>query len=282
MQLKVLAAYGALLRPLNLLTGAFAVWVSAQLVARPVPLSVMSLTLAVVLCFNAGANALNDYWDVDIDRINRPERPLSRGLVSRRGARGTGILLLLLGSLAAVNLPPVAIWLSLGLALPLMVLYTPLFKGRPLIGNVVIAFILGLTFLFSGAAFQQLDVVTIPAALAFGLTLVRELVKDMADVTGDRKVGVKTYPVVAGLTRAGRLAAGLSGLVGLGALGPLAGDVYGWGYGLVVIPGVCLPLVYILIRLLQKPTIPEAVQAARILKFSTIAGVLAIYLGAVY
>lgn len=279
--MKVLYAYWKLLRPLNLLTGAFAVWVASQIVAQSVPVSVFLLTLAVVVCFNAGANALNDYWDVDIDRINRPDRPLSAGLVSPKGALIAGILFFIPGLAAAAVLPVPALLLSVGLALPLMILYTPLFKGRPLIGNAVIAFILGLTFLFSGAAFQQPKRLIIPAALAFGLTLVRELVKDMADLEGDRKVGLKTFPVTAGLKRAGRLVVLLSGLVALGALWPLKAGVYGAGYTGVVIPGVLLPLIYIMVRMFQHPTIAEAIKAARILKFSTIAGVLAIYLGSV-
>ncbi len=279
--MNTLWAHWKLLRPLNLTTGAFAVWVSSKIISQAVAFPLLLITMGVVVCYNAGANALNDYWDYDIDRVNRPNRPLSTGLVSRTGALWLGIGLFVVGTLLALKLPWLAFFLSAVVALPLMVFYTPAFKGRPLIGNVVVAFSLGLTFLFSGAAFSDMTSLYIPAALAFGLTLIRELVKDMADLEGDRKVGLNTFPIMAGLRSSGRLVAVLSGLVILGALGPIIAGVYGWGYTLVVIPGVILPLGYLLIRMLRYPTIPEAVRGARLLKGSTIAGVLAIYLGAV-
>ena len=277
-----LKAYIKLLRPINLFTGAFAVWVSSQIVLQPVPMNLLILAMAVVLLYNAGANAINDYWDYETDLVNRPERPLSTGIISRKAAIRVGVALFLIGTILAVFLPLTAALIAIVVAMPLMFLYTPIFKGRPLAGNFIVAFILGLTFLFAGASFHDISTLVIPAALAFGLTLVRELVKDMADLEGDRKIELRTFPIVAGMQKAGRLAAVLSILVILESLWPFAIHVYSWVYGAVLIPGIILPLLYVIYKMMRNPTSDESASIAGLLKFCTLAGVAAIWLGSIY
>jgi len=271
-----------LLRPLNLFTSAIAVYFSSLIIGSDSELLLIMLTVGVVVCFNAGANAYNDFVDYEIDKINQPDRPLSLGALSQDGAFYISVILFLIGSFFSFQLNDGAKLISIGIALPLMILYSGFLKGQPLVGNIVVSLILGLTFIFSGAAFGQVKLMIIPAILAFGLTFIRELVKDIADVEGDKSAGLRTYPIVAGISKSVRLVTLLSGLVGLGAFIPYFIDIYGIFYGILLILGVEIPLGVVVVSLQNNPGKTSAIRGAKLLKFSTIIGLLAIYLGSIY
>jgi 4-hydroxybenzoate polyprenyltransferase len=165
------------------------------------------------------------------------------------------------------------------IAMPLMVLYSKYLKGIPLLGNITIAFVLGLSFLFCGAAFENMSPMWIPMVLAFGLTLVRELVKDIADLKGDESVGLRTFPISAGIDKAIQLTVFLSACIGIGAFIPFINGTYNIWYGILLILGVEIPLGVVVVSLLNKPGISSATRGARILKFSTLTGLIAIYAG---
>ncbi|MEE3196495.1 MAG: UbiA family prenyltransferase, partial [Candidatus Neomarinimicrobiota bacterium] len=107
-------------------------------------------TLLVVVFYTGAANAFNDYCDYEIDLINRPNRPLSRGLLNSNEALLFSIILFIVGSLVTLLLPLKATIVSVGLALPLIIIYSLRLKGIPIIGNMVVSMILGLSFIFFG------------------------------------------------------------------------------------------------------------------------------------
>ena len=271
-----------LLRPLNLVTGAVAVYFTSLIVNPNMDILLIAMAMGVVVCYNAGANAYNDFVDYKIDKINRPNRPLSLGVISRDGAFYISVFLFLLGSIISFQLNFDAKLISIGIALPLMILYSGFLKGQPLVGNITVSLILGLTFIFSGAAFGHIKVMIVPSVLAFGLTFIRELVKDIADIEGDKSAGLKTYPIVAGLSKSVHLVTLLSGLVGLGAFIPYFVDIYGLFYGILLILGVEIPLGVVVVSLQNNPGKISAIRGAKLLKFSTVVGLLAIYIGSIY
>lgn len=272
-------AHLRLLRPLNLTIGAFAVVIGAAIAGELHRTFTVIIALLVVVCYNAAANAVNDYCDYAIDAVNRPDRPLSRGLVARPTALWLGVALFVIGTALTLYLNWGARLLAVGAALPIMVFYTPVLKGQPLLGNIAVALVLGLAFLFTGAAVGNPAPLLVPAALAFGLTLVRELVKDIADMDGDRQAGLKTLPLTAGLPVAGAVVIGLAALVALGALVPAVLKYYGIWYLILVLVGVDAPLGYLIYSFIARPGSDSARLNARLLKFATIMGVFAIYLG---
>jgi geranylgeranylglycerol-phosphate geranylgeranyltransferase len=174
-------------------TGAF---VAAGLDARFVP--VAAAVVATVFATAAG-NAINDYFDRDIDRLNRPDRPIPRGAVTARGALVFSVALFLGAVVAVLALPLAAIALAVVNLLALLA-YTELFKGLPAVGNVVVGYLTGSTFLFGAAAVERLgDPATfVLFALAALSTVTREIVKDVEDVEGDREEGLRTLPIVVG------------------------------------------------------------------------------------
>ena len=277
--MKKLLAHIKLFRPLNLTIGAVAVIITASILKNIDRVSVWLTAMLVVVCYNAAANAINDYFDLKTDRINRPKRPLVTGIVKPQTALILSIFLFGAGTVLALTLPLSAAIIAIAVALPLMVLYSIWLKGLPLAGNIVIAFILGITFLFVGAALGDVQTMIIPALLAFGLTLTRELIKDIADTEGDTKSGLKTFPVVVGVKQASQLAIMLAVAIAIGAVAPYIFDYYNFWYIIFVIFGVEIPLLITVVLLMKNEQITAAKRSAQLLKFSTIAGVLAVWLG---
>ncbi|NHZ84715.1 MAG: hypothetical protein GWP19_02405 [Planctomycetia bacterium] len=279
--MKTLLAHIRILRPLNLIIGAATVIVTASILNKMDQVSVWFTALGVVVFSNAAANVLNDYFDQEIDRINRPNRPLITGDVKSRTALLLAIILFTIGTILSFTLTSTATIIAVAIALPLMIFYSVWFKGMPLIGNIIISFILGLTFLFAGAALGDLKTMIIPAVLAFGLTLVRELIKDIGDIEGDSKVNLKTFPIIAGVKKAWTLTFVFSIIIGIGVVIPYIMGVYNYLYLLFVIIGIEIPLALTVFLTMKSSTITTAKQVAKLLKFSTIAGVLAVWLGSI-
>ena len=267
-----------MLRPLNLVLGALAVLITAALMPAWPTWSAIGWAIATVLPFNAAANALNDYFDYPIDKVNRPDRPLVSGALPREAGWLLAVVLFVAGALAAFQLPPAAQRIALLIALPLMVLYTPVFKGLPLVGNAVVALILGLAFLFAGAAFGHLELMWAPFGLAAGFNLLREVVKDVEDVAGDAQAGVGTFAVRWGVSGGIKLALILTLLLMFSCLLPYILEVYGTTYLVAVIIGVELPLLYTFVYLDKHPNPVGAGWVAKVLKVDILAGLLAIYL----
>lgn len=196
---------------------------------------------ATVLATGAG-NAINDYFDREIDRINDPDRPIPRGAVSPRGALAFSLLLFAGAVAASLLLPLVAIAIAVANLLAL-VAYTELFKGLPGVGNVVVASLGGSTFLFGGAAVEgNLTAVAVLFALAALSTFAREVVKDVEDLAGDREEGLNTLPIAIGERPALVVALVALLLAVLASPVPYVTGTFGVAYLVVVAPADVLML----------------------------------------
>ena len=280
--MKTIIAHIRLFRPLNLLTGAFAVYVSSAILRSLYQTSELTFAILTVVGYNAAANSLNDFIDLKIDQVNRPNRPLTTGLVKRNTALIFSVLLFVGGSVTALFLSKLAAMITILIVLPLIISYNLKLKQLPLVGNIVIALILGLTFIFSGAVFGNIKPMIIPCFLAFGLTLVRELVKDIEDIEGDRLAGLTTFPIIAGFNRAGKLTALFAVMIGVGALIPYMMGIYSFWYLVFLVLGVETPLVTLVVLLMKSPEKLNFSLASKVLKISTILGIVAIYCGSTY
>jgi geranylgeranylglycerol-phosphate geranylgeranyltransferase len=189
---------------------------------------------ATITATGAG-NAINDYFDREIDRINDPDRPIPRGAVSPRGALGFSACLFLSAVAFAVLLPPLAIAIAL-VNLISLVAYTEWFKGTPGGGNALVAYLGGSTFLFGGAAVGNPQVTVTLALLAALSTFAREVIKDVEDVDGDREEGLRTLPVAVGTQRALWIAVGVLVVAVVASPVPFVLGTFGVAYLLVVVP----------------------------------------------
>ena len=265
-----------LLRPLNIAVAAFAVLVSAYILGVYEQYYILTCVVIVVIAYNGAANAFNDYCDYEIDLINRPNRPLSRGMITSFQVLSFAVILFAIGSVTAFQLPFYARLTAVVIAMPLIIIYSMRLKGTPLLGNIAVAMILGLTFVFCGLAFNKPGPMIMPAILAFGLTLVRELIKDIADVEGDNSVGLKTLPLVIGNNKAITVVMIKAVLIGLVSLIPYYLNIYGNYYLILLVIGVEIPLAIVVVLFMKSPSISTAKQSEKLLKFSTIIGLTAI------
>lgn len=194
--------------------------------------------VATVFAVAAG-NAINDYFDRDIDAINAPDRPIPRGAVSPAGALAFACVLFAAAVAFALLLPPLAIAIAV-VNLLALIAYTELFKGLPGVGNALVAYLGGSTFLFGGAAVGgALDAVGVGVlfVLAAVATFAREVIKDVEDADGDREEGLRTLPIVYGERPALVVAAVALGIAVVASPVPYLTGAFGVGYLLVVIPG---------------------------------------------
>lgn len=149
------------------------------------------------ICATGAGNAINDYFDREIDRINRPDRPIPRGAVSPRMALGFSLVLFAVAVVLALTLPALAIAIA-AINLLLLIAYTEVFKGLPGVGNAVVAALGGSTFLFGGAAVGDVVAPGVLFVLAALSTFTREVIKDVEDLAGDREEGLDTLPITIG------------------------------------------------------------------------------------
>lgn len=189
----------------------------------------------------AAGMAVNDYFDRDIDRINDPHRAIPRGAVTPREALAFSVALFL-GSVAFVlTLPPLAIAIA-AVNLLALVAYTKLFKGLPGVGNAVVAYLTGSTFLFGGAAVGDPGASGVLFALAAVSTFTREIIKDVEDVAGDREEGLNTLPIAIGSRRALHLGTALLAAAVAASPVPYVLGTFGVAYLLLVVPADLLML----------------------------------------
>jgi len=279
--MKKLFAYITIIRPLNVILGGLTIVISSFIVKYNGPISFVIFAVLVVMFYTAGANTLNDYFDYKIDKINRPDRAISSGLVLRRHALIFSLFAFILGTLFALQLNKNSQLVSICISLPLIIGYNAKLKYFPLIGNIVVALILSLSFIYAGFIFDNIKPLIIPAVLAFSLTLIREIVKDMADIIGDKSVGLKTFPIIYGENKTIVLCTVLSALLGIGSFVPFITGYYNIFYGILLILTVEIPLAVVVILLLNKPNILTAKRSTKLLKFCTLGGLFSIYIGTI-
>ena len=83
----------------------------------------------------------------------------------------------------------------------LLFIYSATLKKLPLIGNITVAFLTGLAFIYGGFASGNPVAAIVPAVFAFLINLIREIVKDIQDIEGDTKAGVITFPIKFGFKK---------------------------------------------------------------------------------
>jgi len=229
--MKLIIAFFRLIRSLNLLFIVLTQFLFQYCIVIPSlqannidpvlsPLKFILLSLASVTIAAAGY-IINDYFDLNIDQVNKPERLVVDKIIKRRWAILWHFGLSLIGGLLSLYLA----WrlnnllLALGnlLCIALLWFYSTTFKKKLLIGNIIISLLTGWVVLvlwviemprhFNGPHPQGLlDAVTrifklaaLYGGFAFIISLIREVIKDMEDMPGDAKYGCRTMPIVWGV-----------------------------------------------------------------------------------
>jgi geranylgeranylglycerol-phosphate geranylgeranyltransferase len=272
-------AHFSILRPHNMLASAFAV-VAGNVIARGEGGAVLIVTAVLAALVTGTGNILNDCFDLAVDRINKPGRPLPSGRITPRAAIAWYMLISVAVTTAAAILVPRAVG-ALIIAWQLaLACYARWLKRSLLAGNLVVAAISASAFLAGALVAGHAMAALIPGLIAFFFVLCREIVKGAEDVEGDRMGNVRTLAVVMGAPRAGTIAAVLMLL--LAALLPVPAliDHYDAAYLLVMELTVAPVLLLGALRVSNSRLRRDFSLTSRMLKLGMFLGIAAIWLGA--
>lgn len=165
-------------------------------------LNIEMFLLAISTSILAAAGYLiNDYYDVKIDYINKPDRVIVDKILKRR-------VVMVVHTLMNFTGITIGLYLSLEIGIIHFVsafflwLYSNQLKRLPFVGNFVVAALTGLSISIIGIYFKQNQLLVHTYALfAFCISLIREIIKDMEDLKGDSIFGCRTLPIIWGIRK---------------------------------------------------------------------------------
>ncbi|MBU0527006.1 MAG: UbiA family prenyltransferase [Candidatus Micrarchaeota archaeon] len=165
----------------------------------PVSLIII-MSLLVPVFSEMGSFALNDYFDIETDKLNKKDRPLVNGTITPKFALSLSIITLIISTVMAyfINIEVFIIALIFNIV---AILYNWKLKDMPLVGNIYIAFTMAIPFIFGNFVISNTlsELALVLASLGFVAGLAREIIKSVQDMDGDIKArGSKTLPVIVG------------------------------------------------------------------------------------
>ena len=204
--------YWCIINPILLLFG----------IQESLPLFVKILSIVATLFISAGGYVINDYFDIKIDLINKPDRVIITNGISKKSAMNYYTILtsigVLCGLICAFILRSITIGLIFVITPGALWFYSTTYKRQLIIGNLIVAVCSALvlllplicesTFLLNYySMIKETPIIKMLytwvcsfAGFAFTFTLIREIVKDLEDIPGDREMECHTIPVVWGET----------------------------------------------------------------------------------
>jgi geranylgeranylglycerol-phosphate geranylgeranyltransferase len=275
-----LNGYIHLVRPLNLAIVFFTIVAAAAIAGGDLFHDGRIVLAALAGALIAGGGyAINDYFDVEIDAMNRPERPLPSGALTKEEAWWVWRLSSSAGVITSAFLGPEAFGIALFWVLSLY-FYGKRLKRTVLVGNLLVATVTGLALIFGGVVIGHVEKSLWPALFAFLVNFAREIVKDIEDRAGDARGNARTLPVVYGI-RPALVLATLTILALIGAtLAAYHLGVYNQRY-LMIVAVVDFMLLGIAISI-WKSAVPTYLHRLNIwLKVSMVGGLVAMYIGRV-
>ena len=243
--------------------------------------------LSTILIAAAGY-MINDYFDWQIDTINKPQRVVIGKIIPRRTiilwhvGLNVAALILAFWAISSKYSPRLLIW-PCGSIL-LLWFYSTTFKRKLIIGNVVVALMTALTVALPAIIEFNKQWMLFPTGLryrwfayvlfAFLVTIIREIVKDIEDIKGDSSQACQTMPLVWGINKARYVVDGVWGLLLFGLMAmliwtPSHETIQQLGYGILLIP-----IPFLMMYMHKAKTSHEFKQVSRAIKGYTLLGIL--------
>lgn len=265
-------------RPLNVVIGMLSIFIGAFITGTINP-----LTKVILACFSGGiiaaaANVINDYYDIEIDKINKPKRPIAAGIITPGEGLIYSLVLFGLGMILGYFVNWQAFLISAFSAV-LLFLYSFRLKRTVLWGNLMVSLITALAFIYGGVAVNRLSYALIPAIFSFFYHLGREIIKDIEDIKGDRADKIITLPIKHGERIALNIATWIYIFLIILTIMPYIFNIFGIYYLVIVIFIVDFIVGYVLFSMWQNPGSKNLSRLSMILKLNMFAGLLAIYMG---
>ena len=286
----------SLIRPVNSVMIGFAVIVGVAVVAPSKTLELESLgfltgffvssySMVILLGFLTGffvssySMVINDCYDVEIDRINSPTRPIPSGAVSLRQANMFAVVLLLTGFATAsfISLTNLAIAAFFAL---LAWSYSYWGKKRGFSGNVMVAASVAVPYVFGGVAIGKGDDIMLwsLALTSFLAGTGREVVKTISDVEGDKTRVVRSIAITKGEKTASRIGALFFLAAVSTSLFPLMLGIAGIVYAILVFVTDAF-FIYLSSKIIRNYTVEGAAKVKKLALGGMLLGLLAFLFG---
>jgi len=265
-------------RPLSTFSGVLAVVLGGYVAGTGAWLKITLAALSTML-ISAGANAWNDYLDVEIDKINQPQRPLPSGAVSLRAARNFSFILAVLSIVLAAFIN----WQGFLIALAsniLLYVYSWKMKSTVLVGNAIVAFMSAMSAVFGGVAAGNVAPTFWLAVIIVSGIMGREILKTMADYEGDLRQRVRTIATAWGKRNARVVFHIMVSITLIMMMVPYLLRVYRPIYAYMVVLGVYPVVLYIAFRANPERPGPQLEKLSQLMKYDFLIWFLAVLLGA--
>jgi len=236
------------------------------------------LTGVAAALIGAGGNIINDILDVEIDRINRPNRPLPAGKVTVRTATRLYIFTKMSGIFFAAMAGIVPAIIA-AVSSFIIFFYSYFLKNIPLVGNFTVSVFTGMIFIFGASTVGYYSNALFPFIFAFMINMVREVVKDIEDIEGDSAENVRTFPVVFGIEPARKLSILIAVLLIIVTFIPFILRVYRIEFLVVIAVSVAPALVSVIRDITRAKEKKDWGRISQHLKLIMILGILAIIAG---
>ncbi len=237
-----------LFRPINLLIVAITQYLLQYLVLIPALSEVglnplldnfhFFLLVSTTVLIATGGYVVNDIIDYKTDLVNKPEKVVVNNKLSKNTALLIYGIICIIGAIIAYYLAIYvnnrSLFFIYPVAVILLYLYSGWFKKMPLSGNIIVAIfcagVAGIVLFAERETYSQLhsgrpaltanitEIFVGYIVFAFLSTLLREVVKDMEDVEGDKLSGLRTFPIVFGINKSKSLSSIISYLIFIGLL----------------------------------------------------------------
>lgn len=266
---RPLRAVVELVRPSKPIAASLFTLLGAYLAAPLVQvLSAPALTAAsVVLLVTAFGFVVNDWYDLAVDRVGKPYRPIPSGRVSSRWAAGFAVVLALAALAVSISLGWGLAMITLG-AVALSWGYSYRLKNTLLLGNVAVAVLVTASLVYGALAVGAPGAaVWIAAAISFPYIVAQEVLFNLEDEDQDRAAGLRTTATRLGGDGTVRVVRAVLALFILGALAPAALGLVSATYGATALVLLVLPaafLIYLLRRPLSRIAIARAAKLSRL------------------
>ncbi len=264
-------------RPANVLITAVSVWVGNWFAGGEtggIPLYIACFS-AGLIC--AGGNVVNDFFDLEVDRIIKPLRPYPAGKVNSTDMLVSGSFFFLSGLYLSFQINLLCFIIAVMTTAGLMI-YNMTAKNIPFWGNLLVGILSSLAFFYGSAVSGKIWASLIPGIFALLYHTGREIMKDVEDVEGDRRTERITLPIKYGIKKA--VNTGLFFFFLILVLTPLPYIFmnYSLYYLIVVIAGVDLLIWWIIILHLNSGNLNKIGFTNKILKIGMIFGLAALIL----
>ncbi len=194
----------------------------------------IAISCLLVIAFIAGGNSLNDYIDRDADKIGHPDRPLPLGEIEPKIALYCGISGLVLACLISFLMRSIETSAMVIAAAILMIAYEMTLKQKGFVGNITIAVMTGMLFLFGGSIVGNIWANTAICMMAITVSIGREIAKDIEDMNSDKEERL-TLPMKIGVRKSTLLATVFYILGPVLSIYPLVTHTFGLLYCIVFV-----------------------------------------------